>query len=131
MTIQTRQTGNFIAIHHVSVVVADVRKSLDFYCGVLGLQQDHERPELSFEGAWLAVDTTNTQQIHLLQVENPDSTTRPEHGGRDRHTAFRVKNIDVIEASLSQHKIPYTKSQSGRIALFCRDPDGNTLEIMQ
>ena len=127
----TKQTTNFIAIHHVSVVVADVEKSLAFYCGVLGLQQDHDRPNLSFEGAWLALDENNTQQIHLLQVDNPDSTVRPEHGGRDRHTAFKVKDIDVIEAALKQHNIPFTQSQSGRAALFCRDPDGNTLEIMQ
>jgi len=127
----TKQTTNFIAIHRVSVVVADVEKSLAFYCGVLGLQQDHDRPNLSFEGAWLALDENNTQQIHLLQVDNPDSTVRPEHGGRDRHTAFKVKDIDVIEAALKQHNIPFTQSQSGRAALFCRDPDGNTLEIMQ
>ncbi len=127
----TKQTNNFIAIHHVSVVVADVEKSLAFYSGVLGLEQDHSRPDFNFGGAWLAVDQANTQQIHLLQVDNPDSTTRPTHGGRDRHAAFKVRDIGLIETALEQHNIPYRKSQSGRIALFCRDPDGNTLEIMQ
>ncbi len=127
----THQNSNFMAIHHVSVVVANVKKSLEFYCNVLGLVQDRSRPELSFDGAWLSVDAGNTQQIHLLQVDNPDSTVRPKHGGRDRHTAFKVKDIDLIETALKQHNIPFSKSQSGRIALFCRDPDGNTLEIMQ
>ena len=30
---------------------------------------------------------TTTDQIHLMQLPNPDPTTgRPAHGGRDRHT---------------------------------------------
>lgn len=121
--------SNFIAIHHVSVIVTDVVKSLHFYCDVLGLQQDHSRPDFSFEGAWLTIN--DDQQIHLLQVTNPDSSSnRPVHGGRDRHAAFKVRNIESIQTALEKHEIPYTKSQSGRPALFCRDPDGNTLEII-
>lgn len=27
--------------------------------------------------------------------------------------------------------IPYTRSRSGRTALFCRDPDGNALEFIE
>lgn len=120
----------FIAIHHVSVIVENLDKSLHFYCDVLGLALDQNRPDLSFDGAWLQINPQ--QQIHLLVVDNPDSTIqRPEHGGRDRHTAFKVSDITVIQSALDKHQIMYTKSQSGRPALFCRDPDGNTLEIME
>ena len=124
------QKHTFIAIHHISVIVSDLKKSLHFYCDVLGLEIDQNRPNLSFDGAWLQINPD--QQIHLLVVDNPDSTTqRPEHGGRDRHTAFKVIDINVIQSALELHHIVYTKSQSGRPALFCRDPDGNTLEIME
>lgn len=122
-------SNNFIAIHHVSVVVADIDKSLVFYCRILGLLQDESRPDFSFSGVWLHINAD--QQIHLIQVENPDSTERPEHGGRDRHAAFKVKDIALIQSALERNHISYTKSQSGRPALFCRDPDGNTLEIME
>ena len=75
-------------IQHVSIIVADTRKALDFYHRMLGLEIDTERPELGFPGAWLNV---GAQQIHLLEVSNPDPVDgRPEHGGRDRHTAFDV-----------------------------------------
>jgi len=121
--------NNFIAIHHVSVIVADVGQSLHFYRDVLGLQQDYSRPDFSFGGAWLRIN--DDQQIHLLQLNNPDSSSnRPQHGGRDRHAAFKVRDIEMIQTALEKHEIPYTKSQSGRPALFCRDPDGNTLEII-
>jgi len=120
--------ATFKAIHHVSMIVSDLEKSLFFYCEVLGIALNASRPEMQFKGAWL--DINEQQQIHLLQIDNPDSIHRPEHGGRDRHTAFITEDIVSIEAKLTKANIIYTKSQSGRAALFCRDPDGNTLEIM-
>ena len=116
------------AILHASVVVADTEKALAFYCGVLGLQQRDDRPDLGYPGAWLQV---GEQQIHLLEVENVDPVTgRPAHGGRDRHTALAVTGFDKLIASLDRAGIGYTLSRSGRRALFCRDPDGNALEFI-
>lgn len=120
---------NFIAIHHASYIVADIERAKFFYHNIIGLEIDDSRPNFSFDGLWLNIN--DSQQIHLLCIENPDSTERPEHGGRDRHTAYRVKDLSLIQMHLDQHKIAYTISQSGRQALFCRDPDGNTLEIME
>ena len=121
--------NNFIAIHHTSFVISDIEKAKHFYHDVLGLPINNARPKLSFEGLWL--DINDQQQIHLLRLDNPDPFERPTHGGRDRHTAFRVKQLSLIQMHLDEHKIAYTISQSGRQALFCRDPDGNTLEIME
>ncbi len=120
---------NFIAIHHTSYIVADIERAKHFYHDILGLDVDDSRPDFSFDGLWLNIN--ESQQIHLLCIENPDSSERPEHGGRDRHTAFKVKQLSLVQMHLDEHKIAYTISQSGRKALFCRDPDGNTLEIME
>lgn len=118
-----------ILLHHVSLVVADVRRSMDFYRQVLGLEVDDSRPRMSIDGAWLKV---GAQQIHLLQVPNPDPTTgRPEHGGRDRHTAFAVERLDPYIERLEARGIVYSMSKSGRRALFCRDPDGNACELVE
>jgi glyoxylase I family protein len=120
--------SNFLAIHHTSFIVSDLSKALKFYCDILGLTIDETRPEHAFEGAWLVINPQ--QQIHLLSVDNPDSKNRPPHGGRDRHTAFIVNDFQLIKQQLENANISYTESMSGRSALFCRDPDGNTLEIM-
>ena len=122
-------TNNFIAIHHTSYIVSDLARAKHFYHDILGLKIDDSRPNFSFDGLWL--DVNASQQIHLLCIENPDTTERPNHGGLDRHNAFKVKNLSLIQIHLDQHEISYTTSQSGRQALFCRDPDGNTLEIME
>ena len=116
-------------LHHVSVLVANTRQSLEFYCDVLDLKEDPQRPDLGYPGAWLAV---GSRQIHLLELPNPDPVAgRPAHGGRDRHIALAVSDLDVIRSALERASIPYTQSKSGRRALFCRDPDGNGIEVME
>lgn len=72
-----------VRIHHVSLIVADTERSVAFYRGLLGLIPDKQRPDLGYPGAWLWV---GDQQIHLLELPNPDpSQGRPQHGGRDCH----------------------------------------------
>jgi len=118
-----------LSIHHVSLVVSNTQQSVTFYRDLLGLEVNEERPELSFDGAWLDI---GDQQIHLLEVQNPDPVeNRPEHGGRDRHLALAVDNMLEIEQRLKDMGKTYTMSKSGRAALFCRDPDGNALELIQ
>jgi len=121
--------SEFLAIQHVSVLVAHTERALAFYGDVLGLPVDPQRPDLGYPGAWL---TIGTQQIHLLELPNPDPVMgRPAHGGRDRHVALMLRNIDDLRRRLDAAGIPYTLSKSGRRALFCRDPDGNALEFIE
>ena len=116
-------------ILHSSVIVKDTQMALEFYQGVLGLAADNSRPDLGYPGAWLNV---GSQQIHLLELPNPDPVTgRPQHGGRDRHVALAVNNIDALQDKLEQAGLEFTRSKSGRKALFTRDPDGNALEFIE
>ena len=119
-----------LKLHHVSFIIEDLNIALAFYQEILGLELDNSRPDLGYPGAWLSL--AGQQQIHLMQLEDPDDNSeRPEHGGRDRHVAFVVNSITDIANSLDSIEIPYTKSRSGRKALFCRDPDGNALEFIE
>lgn len=118
-----------LSLHHASVIVADLKRSLAFYCAVLGLQVDTSRPDLGFHGAWL---TVGDQQVHLLELTNPDPVSgRPAHGGRDRHFALTIRSLDALRQALDAAGVAYTLSKSGRRALFCRDPDGNALEFIE
>ncbi len=121
--------SEFLAIQHVSVIVADTKRSLLFYRDVLGLPEDPQRPDLGYPGAWLMI---GAQQIHLLELPNPDPVAgRPAHGGRDRHCALTLRDLDALRRRLEAAGIPYTLSKSGRRALFCRDPDNNALEFIE
>lgn len=116
-------------IAHASVIVADTGRALGFYRDLLGLAVDHSRPELGYPGAWLRV---GEQQVHLLELPNPDPTEgRPAHGGRDRHVAFHVRGLDALARVLEDAGVAVTRSRSGRPAIFCRDPDGNAVELIE
>jgi glyoxylase I family protein len=122
-------SSEFVGIHHASLLVSDTGRALDFYCGVLQMQLDESRPDLGYAGAWLRV---GEQQIHLLELPNPDPRQgRPSHGGRDRHLALLVGDLGRVALRLERAGLPFTRSRSGRQALFCRDPDQNALEFVQ
>ena len=117
-----------VGLDHVSVLVSDLAKSLHFYQDIIGLSVQ-ARPDLGFDGAWLAVG--KNQSIHLLCLPNPDAQRdAPIHVGRDRHLALVVTDTEIIKERLMRQNIPFTVSQSGRDALFCRDPDGNGVELV-
>jgi glyoxylase I family protein len=42
-----------------------------------------------------------------------------------------VANLDALCDSLEAAGVTFTRSKSGRRALFCRDPDGNALEFIE
>ena len=116
-------------ISHAGLLVKDTARSLEFYRDVLGLEIDGARPDLGYPGAWLRV---GRQQIHLMELTSPDPVTgRHPHGGRDRHLALAISDLEALRNALDGSGIVYTLSKSGRRALFCRDPDGNALEFVE
>ena len=122
-------SADYVEIVHAGVLVGSLETSLAFYCGVLGMAVEKTRPDLGYPGAWLRV---GAQQIHLLELPNPDPVSgRPAHVGCDRHTAIQVRRLDPLCDALAHASIAYTLSRSGRRALFCRDPDGNGLEFIE
>ena len=119
---------NASAIHHVSLIVASTKLSLEFYRDLLGIPVCDSRPDLGYPGAWLQLGLL---QIHLLELPNPDAVSgRPLHAGRDRHVAMTVSDLDALQRKLEAADIICTHSRSGRRALFCRDPDGNGVELI-
>ncbi|MBF0264686.1 MAG: VOC family protein [Gammaproteobacteria bacterium] len=118
-----------LAIHHVSFLITDCEISEQFYSKVLGLEPSKSRPDLGFPGIWYDLKGL---QIHLIQEKIPyHMDFIPEHGGRDRHLALSTKNLSNIINKLEQMNISYTRSKSGRAAIFFRDPDLNVLEIIE
>ncbi len=115
---------------HAGLLVSDLARARHFYETVLGLMPSPARPVLPYPGAWY--DLPGGQQLHLMNLPNPDAAAvRPEHGGRDRHIALGVRDLAPLKSRLDASGVGYSVSKSGRAALFCRDPDGNTLEFVE
>ena len=118
------------ALLHATFLVANLNKSRAFYEGILDLRPNPARPDLGFPG--VGYDIADKQPIHLMLLPNPETgLQRPAHGGRDRHVALVVSDMAQLIARLNQAGIAHTLSQSGRRALFCRDPDDNALEFIE
>ena len=116
------------AFLHASLLVSDLARARGFYEGLLGLSPSPSRPAMGFDGVWYDIGPC---QIHLICQPSPDPVEgRPEHGGRDRHTALGVRSWEDLRARLDAAGLAYTLSRSGRRALFVRDPDGNALELV-
>jgi len=119
-----------IGIHHTTFLTSNLSQSRYFYEQVLGLQLDTNRPEMNFDGVWYHV--AGNQQIHLMCLPNPEANLlRPAHPGRDRHVAFGINDFAAFIQRLETSGVNYSLSQSGRRAVFCRDPDHNALEFIE
>lgn len=122
--------SDITALLHAGLLVSDLARAKAFYESVLGLALYPNRPELPYPGEWY--DLGGGQQLHLMRLANPDADSiRPEHGGRDRHIALAVRSMAALKSRLDAAGVKYTASKSGRAALFCRDPDANTLEFVE
>ena len=116
------------ALLHSSLMVTDLDRARRFYEGVLGFRPSSLRPKMDFDGVWYEI---GPQQIHLLALPSPEfGLPKPDHGGRDRHVALAVVDLEALREDLKAAGVPFTVSRSGRPAIFCRDPDGNAIELI-
>jgi glyoxylase I family protein len=109
-------------LHHVSINVRDVSAARDFYVKVLGLTERADRPDFSFDGAWL---NAGSQQIHLIKADVP-----PDRG---QHFALAVTDLDAAVAELRDRGITATDPVpvgTGRQS-FLSDPAGNRIELQE
>ncbi len=118
-----------VGLDHVSLLIKNKTAALAFYCHLLGLEEI-DRPVLDFDGVWLRLG--QAQSLHLMCLPSAENgKLAPAHAGRDRHIALLVNSLEQAKQRLNQAQVPFTTSQSGRASIFCRDPDGNGIELMQ
>jgi glyoxylase I family protein len=110
-------------VDHVALNVPDVPAGITFYTEVLGLTQNHGRPDFGFAGAWL---DAGHQQVHLIELDAP-----PNLG---QHFALLYDDIEVVVAHLRALGLQVTDpvvNGAGRHQAFVSDPWGNGIELHQ
>jgi lactoylglutathione lyase len=115
---------------HTMVRVSDLQKSLDFYCGALGLREVRrsEHAQGRFTLVFLAAPDDEHAQIELTY--NWD-----EHGyagGRNfGHLAYAVSDIYAVCERLQAAGVTINRPpRDGRMA-FVRSPDAISIELLQ
>jgi catechol 2,3-dioxygenase-like lactoylglutathione lyase family enzyme len=126
-----------LTLHHVSVIVTDISRSLAFYQKLFGLTTI-ERPPFKSVGAWLACGTL---QVHLI-LHPPGSFRTGNIDGDDCHFAFRTDDFDGALATLTANGFREDAAEddpmrvmvrrngpAGFPQLYLLDPDRNIIEI--
>jgi catechol 2,3-dioxygenase-like lactoylglutathione lyase family enzyme len=121
-------------LDHVTLVVADLRRSEAFYIDVLGMEP-LARPAFSFEGRWFGAGST---QIHLI-LEHPQSGPAGNHvspqltSSRTHHFAFEVNDAHAAADELRRYGVPIVSGPKARpdgaVQVFAADPDGYIVEL--
>jgi lactoylglutathione lyase len=122
---------------HTMVRVADLDKSLDFYCNKLGLVEvrrtDNEkgRYTLVFLAAPADVERARESKAPLLELTYNWDEHEYQGGRNFGHLAYRVDDIyatcrKLMDAGVTINRPP----RDGNMA-FVRSPDGISIELLQ
>jgi catechol 2,3-dioxygenase-like lactoylglutathione lyase family enzyme len=118
-------------MNHFTITAEDRAKTLDFYCGLLGLVEGH-RPDLGFPGAWL-YPPGGTQAVLHIYWDRPMPSQRT---GVIDHLAFTASGLKAVKARFDERGLKYdlrrqagTGDRPGVWQLFSLDPNGAKVEL--
>ncbi len=114
-----------LELNHIAFYVRDLKASIRFYGGVLGLPP-LARPAFDFAGAWFAL---GSQELHL--IEDTQNQDKERHS---LHVAFLVEDAAACAEALRERGMTDMRGPAprpdGAIQVFLSDPDGYLLEIV-
>ncbi len=123
-------------LDHIVLRIRDLRRSLHFYCEVLGCAEERR-----VEALGLVQLRAGTSLIDLVELDSPLGRAGgegPGEGGRNvDHFAIQLARFDeeAIRGQLARHGV-----EAGEVAerygalgtgpsMYIRDPDGNVVEL--
>ena len=117
-------------IGHVHLKVADLQRSLDFYCGVLGFEIT---TTYGSQAAFISAGGYH-HHIGLNTWYSKGAPPAPQHAAGLFHTAILYptrKDLAVIFKRLIDAEYPLTGASDHGVseALYLDDPDGNGVEL--
>lgn len=127
-----------LELHHHGIRIgpseADLKKALEFYRDLLGLEVDKGRPEIrGVPGYWVYVG--DTAQIHLMGAVGLSPVAKGK--GMDptiTHVALAVPDVQEAKKELDRLGVPYW-TMAGLVGeyeqIFLYDPFGNMIELHQ
>lgn len=143
---------------HFSFTVSDLDRSIDFYCGLLGMQlrlrqdqnNEYTRKLVGYHNANLKVaqislpGTSIGPSGHVLELVQFLVPTHPAHPAgtaypNSAHMAFTVENIHTEYERLKAAGVKFRSQpiaidagvNRGGATVYFLDPDGVTLELLQ
>jgi len=121
--------GQSMRLAHTMIRIRKLEASLEFYCGILGLQEIR-RKDLGDEATlvFLTDDSQNYQIELTFNKDGRDYTIGDQFG----HLAFHVDDLDRIISDVKDRGWWFRQSKptSSSQYIFIHDPDGYDVEIL-
>jgi len=115
---------------HTMIRVRNIEKSLEFYCGFVGL---HEIRRGTIGDEATLVFLADDEEKHFLELTYNHDNPEYELGDQFGHLAFAVSNLDEVEEKVKKLGWEYWPSRPEVPAryIFVCDPDGYEIEIIE
>jgi glyoxylase I family protein len=123
-------------LDHLVLRVADLQRSVDFYCGILGCTQERHQQELGL--MQLRAGGSLIDLVPLAGKLGAAGGAGPGEQGRNvDHFCLRIEPFDAvaIAAHLRHHGLdpgepkPRFGAEGRGPSLYVTDPDGNVVEL--
>ncbi len=118
----------------VGIFVSDIKKSLDFYHGILGLEKIEELPTGFGTLHRLRFGTSDVKLMDPKKVPSAGAIGLEKQLGI-RYLTFVIRDLTGLCAELKgkdvEFTIPETQIRPGTRIAMVKDPDGNILEFVE
>lgn len=122
---------------HTMLRVQDLERSIDFYCGQLGMQVLRRRdyPGGRFTLAFLGYGAEATTTV--LELTHNWDRSACEPGSGFGHLAIAVEDVFAACAAMAASGVTVTrhagpmKHDASEVIAFIQDPDGYAIELIQ
>jgi catechol 2,3-dioxygenase-like lactoylglutathione lyase family enzyme len=139
MSVVAQFVPGFLDVHHISITVSDIERSLAFYRDLLGLPVTGVVTLGGENGLVIHfLDAGNNALLELFSFTNavavPSDFVYDDRQVGARHLAFKVEDVDAVAAHVRAAGVEFTLEPLDavggvRIAFF-KDPDGTLVEIV-
>ena len=121
-------------IAHVAYTVADMEKSLWFYCEVLGFPKAFELKDEDGNPWIIYIKVAEGQFIELFYNTGKSVAEKPKEIGYS-HLCLEVEDINGIAKIVKDHGLTLdvepVQGMDLNYQCWVKDPDGNRIEFMQ
>lgn len=127
---------SLVGFEHAGMTVADMDRTIAFYCGLLGLELVLRKPQPKGEVAFLSA---SGGMLEILGRPGAVRSVDVQPGTAGvRHLTFAVTDVDGLVAELEAAGVEIIErprdahnTELIRRVAFCRDPDGIQVELIQ
>jgi len=117
---------------HAGIKVADMDRSLQFYCGLLGFEIQEDLDIFGRRFVFVGNESTSME----IEQGNPgDTQMDPRFQTGQNHLAFLVDDVRALVERLKSQGVPVVleplSTRPDRVVSFIEDPDGIFIQLIE